>query len=300
MRNDLLEGMIKVFFFLALVSCGLAGEPLQSYEALKAAHEKRLAQCASSALEKHAALTNGYLQALARTAEAYQKKGDLRNLVKINAELDRFKRSPFVTSTFAPSGPPELQQIQKAMCDAVDAARSSEKVQTMNLIKSYGVELEKEMKRLTTSNHIEAALAVKQELDRTVETYKSLLKDPLVSSRLDESAVSEKPSRLPVEKTFNLSVKEPWPFKMQVYQGEKLQVIADGSWRVFPGARWRGPGDSAFYLRGRLDNGEPFKVGKEWSVTIRRNAVLYLGMNEGGTYDNNSGNIEVKIRRQRP
>jgi len=92
-----------------------------------------------------------------------------------------------------------------------------------------------------------------------------------------------------------ISVKEPWPFSMKVRKGQRLDITATGRWRIMPRGKWHGPGDKSFYLRGRLGDGQPFKIGADHTLEVQEDAILHLGMNEGGTYANNSGSITVVI-----
>jgi hypothetical protein len=94
-----------------------------------------------------------------------------------------------------------------------------------------------------------------------------------------------------------MSVREPWPFSVKVTKGQKIRITATGRWRIFPGGRWRGPNDAAFYLQGRLDDGKPFRVGSDLTLDVKADAILYLGMREGGRYGNNRGEIQVVLER---
>ena len=83
---------------------------------------------------------------------------------------------------------------------------------------------------------------------------------------------------------------------MPVRRWDKIQIKASGRWKVFPKGKWRSPGDSSFYLRGKLDDeGKPFKVGADLTFVIPRHGNLFLGLNEGGRYDNNRGQIKLEI-----
>ena len=90
-------------------------------------------------------------------------------------------------------------------------------------------------------------------------------------------------------------MKEPWPFSINVRKGQRLHITATGRWRILRGGKWHGPGDQSFYLRGRLGDGEPFKIGADYTLEVQEDGILHLGMNEGGTYANNSGSITVAI-----
>jgi len=92
-----------------------------------------------------------------------------------------------------------------------------------------------------------------------------------------------------------ISVREPWPFSRPVRKGQKLRITASGRWRIMPKGKWHGPGDRRFYFRGRLDDGEAFRVGTGITIDITRDGVLHLGMHEGGRYSNNRGSISVTI-----
>ena len=92
-----------------------------------------------------------------------------------------------------------------------------------------------------------------------------------------------------------ISVREPWPFSMKVRRGQRLHITATGRWRISPRSKWHGPGDKAFHLRGRLGDGEPFKIGADHTLEVAEDGVLHAGMNEGGTYANNSGGVTVVI-----
>jgi len=94
---------------------------------------------------------------------------------------------------------------------------------------------------------------------------------------------------------FAISVTEPWPYKRSVLKGQKLRVTASGRWRILPRGKWHGPGSGSFFLRGRLDEGQPFRVGADLTIEIKADGVLHLGMFEGGKYSNNRGSITVKI-----
>lgn len=109
-----------------------------------------------------------------------------------------------------------------------------------------------------------------------------------------QEGIQEKPPRTygPLE----VSVKEPWPLSFKVKRGQILEITAEGRWRVRRGGRWRGPDDSGFFLRGRIGGGKIFKVGSRYTLEILADGVLHLGMNEGGTYANNSGKITVTIQ----
>jgi len=92
-----------------------------------------------------------------------------------------------------------------------------------------------------------------------------------------------------------ISVKEPWPFSRPVRRGQKLRITATGRWRIMPKGKWHGPNGRHFYLRGRLDDGAPFRVGAGITIDIAQDGVLHLGMFEGGKYHNNRGSITVTV-----
>ena len=92
-----------------------------------------------------------------------------------------------------------------------------------------------------------------------------------------------------------ISVTELWPFSRPVRKGQKLKITASGRWRIMPKGKWHGPGSGSFFLRGRLDEGQPFRVGAGITLDIAKDGVLHLGMYEGGKYSNNSGGITVTI-----
>jgi len=94
-----------------------------------------------------------------------------------------------------------------------------------------------------------------------------------------------------------ISVMEPWPFSRPVRKGQKLHITATGRWRVMPRGKWHGPDGGKFYLQGRLDDGQPFRVGADITIEIKRDGVLHLGMFEGGKYSNNRGGITVTIEK---
>ncbi|NQT89446.1 hypothetical protein HQ560_21940 [bacterium] len=98
-------------------------------------------------------------------------------------------------------------------------------------------------------------------------------------------------------KTFGISVKKPWPFRVKVKKGDRIRITAKGSWRILPGGKPHGPGGSRFYLVGKLGAGAAFKVGSEYTFTVPDDTSLYLGMQEGGTYANNSGKITVTLQK---
>ena len=83
---------------------------------------------------------------------------------------------------------------------------------------------------------------------------------------------------------------------LKVQKGQALSIEAKGKWRVLPGGKVFGPAHSQFYLRGRLDDGKPFRVGGRFTLLVEKDGVLHLGMKEGGIYSNNSGSITVTIR----
>ena len=93
----------------------------------------------------------------------------------------------------------------------------------------------------------------------------------------------------------SISVKQPWPFSMKVKTGQTLHITATGKWRILPRGKQHGPNDAKFYLRGRLGNGAPFKVGSKYTLEVKEDATLYLGIREGGIYGNNSGSVKVVI-----
>ena len=43
--------------------------------------------------------------------------------------------------------------------------------------------------------------------------------------------------------------------------------------------------------------GEPFKIGKERTLVVAEDTVLYLGMKEPGAYGDNKGNITVTLQK---
>lgn len=90
-----------------------------------------------------------------------------------------------------------------------------------------------------------------------------------------------------------ISVKEPWPVSRPVRKGQKLKITASGRWRIMPKGKWHGPGSGSFFLRGRLDDAEPFRIGAGITLDIKKDSVLHLGMYEGGKYSNNRGGITV-------
>jgi hypothetical protein len=92
-----------------------------------------------------------------------------------------------------------------------------------------------------------------------------------------------------------ISVYEPWPFKRPVIKGQKLRIKASGRWRIMPKGKWHGPNGKDFHLRGRFDDGEPFRVGHGITLDIAKDGMLHLGMYEGGKYSNNRGGITVTI-----
>jgi hypothetical protein len=100
-------------------------------------------------------------------------------------------------------------------------------------------------------------------------------------------------------RTVDISLKEPWPFKMPVTKGDRFRIVATGTWRVLPRGKQYGPDSAEFYLQGRLGSGEPFRVGAEYTLVVREEATLHLGMREDGIYSNNSGKITVTIERLR-
>ena len=93
----------------------------------------------------------------------------------------------------------------------------------------------------------------------------------------------------------SISARQPWPFSMKVKKGQMLHITATGKWRILPRGKQHGPSDAKYYLRGRLGNGAPFKVGSRYTLKVKEDATLYLGMKEGGIYSNNSGSITVVI-----
>jgi hypothetical protein len=106
-----------------------------------------------------------------------------------------------------------------------------------------------------------------------------------------------KPKASAAPEKIAISVMEPWPFSRSVRKGQKLRITASGRWRIMPRGKWHGPDGRQFFLRGRLDDGQPFRVGADITIEIKRDGVLHLGMYEGGKYSNNRGGITVTIEK---
>ncbi len=94
-----------------------------------------------------------------------------------------------------------------------------------------------------------------------------------------------------------IDVRRPWPFAMRVKKGETIEITATGRWRILPRGRWHGPDAEVFYFAGRLGAGEHFKVGSNYTLVVKEDSVLYLGIFEGGKYSNNNGNVTVVIKK---
>jgi len=93
----------------------------------------------------------------------------------------------------------------------------------------------------------------------------------------------------------SLSVKKAWPFSMAIKKGQKIHIVASGKWRIVPGGRQHGPNAATYHFRGRIGNGKPFKVGAKYTLQVKQDGVLYLGIREGGRHGNNSGKLNVRI-----
>ncbi len=112
---------------------------------------------------------------------------------------------------------------------------------------------------------------------------------------LDPIAAAAGPGPRLTSHEVDLPLNEPWPFRLDVKRGQTVRIAATGRWRVQPRGKWHQPDDPQFYLQGRFDSGQPFRVGARFAFRVPANGALSLGMYENGTYDNNSGQIRVVL-----
>jgi hypothetical protein len=87
---------------------------------------------------------------------------------------------------------------------------------------------------------------------------------------------------------------------MKITKGQTIQIVASGKWRIRPGGQNHGPNAPVFFFRGRIGNGAPFKVGAKYTLKVKEDNVLHLGIKEGGTYSNNTGQVKVTIKTTDP
>jgi hypothetical protein len=94
----------------------------------------------------------------------------------------------------------------------------------------------------------------------------------------------------------SLLAKKVWPFSTEIKKGQTIQITASGSWRVQPGGKKCGPDHRQYCFRGRIGNGNPFKVGSKYTLYVKEDSVLYLGIKDAkGKFSNNSGQVHVKV-----
>jgi len=132
---------------------------------------------------------------------------------------------------------------------------------------------------------------------QAVGSLTGFIKDK-VQKRLEEAAGGsplQPGGAASVTRSVLISVHEPWPVWLPVEKGQTVHIKATGRWRVRPGGKWQGPDDKDFYLQGRLAQGEPFRVGGDFTLPVKEDGQLFLGMREGGDYQNNSGEIRAEI-----
>jgi hypothetical protein len=108
-----------------------------------------------------------------------------------------------------------------------------------------------------------------------------------------------------------VQAQQPWtPTNLTVRRGEPLTITATGDIRIGGGANMSGgpggagetnpgnplPGVPTGALIGRINNGRPFLIGTQTSVTAPEAGQLFLGINDSH-FPDNQGNFQVEIRR---
>ena len=191
--------------------------------------------------------------------EALLLQGRLERKLPIDSTAPENAEATFVELALAAAKNTESRTYQLLLCRVVDMLRPGNKIAMVVLTKAQN--------------------------DGQDTRFESLLR-----------AYTGAHTKIVKRRTLKLPVTVEWPFKVKVKKGDRIRIVARGTWKPNPRGPARGIAGK-WYLRGQLGAGEPFKIGKERTLVVAEDTVLYLGMKEPGAYGDNKGNITVTLQK---
>ena len=158
---------MKTRFFALLLTtiCALNALAVPEMEKLKNIYQSELSRLKTEAQGERLRLPQEHIAAMRELELMYQNDGELKPLLAVRGERERFISDPSVSAIVPVSSPKRLRSLQQTYIERYSGLSRERKTKLKELKDRYLQALEKLQKDLTRQGDIESALAVMNERD---------------------------------------------------------------------------------------------------------------------------------------
>ena len=153
----------RAFVLLLSVICALNALAVPEMDKLKSIYQTELVRLKTEAQGERLRLPQEHIAAMRELEMTYQQSGELKSLLAVRAERERFIANPSVSAIVPVSGPEHLRTLQQAYVERYNGLSAEREAKIRDLEDKYLKALEKLQKDLTRQGQIESALAVMNE-----------------------------------------------------------------------------------------------------------------------------------------
>ncbi len=154
-----------MLLFLAVAVSAIAAVP--EMNKLKTIYEQELKRLATESRGDRLRLPQDHIAALRELEMSYQQSGELKELLAVRQERERFVGNPSVNAISPVSFPDRLRLLQESYIERYRSVSSGLETRKSDLREKYLRALKNLQKDLTRQGKIESALAVMREIEKT-------------------------------------------------------------------------------------------------------------------------------------
>ena len=140
----------------------------------KAVYEQEIAKLTTKAQYQRLHIPQDHIKALRKLEAEYQASGDLRNLLAVRNERERFISDPRAELITPVDSPAKLRELQLAYVNNYRVIKAKRKQDARAIRSKYIEVLQRLQKKLTQQNKIEEALVVMKEIESVQNSNGSL------------------------------------------------------------------------------------------------------------------------------
>ncbi len=161
----------KFAIFAILTVFVLNAAAVPEMDKLKGIYEKELARLKSESQAEKLRLPQDHIAAMRELERTYQQSGELKSLLAVRGERERFIGNPSITAIVPVTTPDHLRTLQQSYIEQYKSLSSDRKTKIGDLREKYIRALENLQKDLTRQGKIESALAVMKEIESEQDSF---------------------------------------------------------------------------------------------------------------------------------
>jgi len=170
-----------------------ADSGVSELDRLKGIYQQELKRLQSQSRTQRLHAPQDHIKAMRKLEMKFQQSGELRNLLAVRKERERFIGDPRIDAISPVSSPPELRKLQQTYVSSYNTIREKRTREASDTKEKYIIILKKLQKKLTQQGKIESALTVMNEIEAEESGVSTTA--PSTGSSFDSNEFSSEPTK---------------------------------------------------------------------------------------------------------